>query len=110
MSKQHYFCRLIPPRPTFPQDITPEEKLLMQEHARYTRKAFIAGKILIYGPVRANSGTFGMALLEVADEGEARQFLRNDPSVRAGLNTFEISHMMIAGAQAKPPTKKDFLN
>lgn len=43
MSKQHFFCRLIPPRAAFPQDITAEEKLLMQEHARYTREGFIAG-------------------------------------------------------------------
>ena len=35
-------------------DITAEEKLLMQDHGRYTREHFLAGKILIYGPVMAS--------------------------------------------------------
>ena len=46
----------------------------MQEHARYTRQSFDAGKILIYGPVMAPGGAFGMAVFEVADVSEVRQF------------------------------------
>ena len=99
MSKQHFFVRLIPPRPTFPMDITPEEKLLMQEHARYTRQSFDAGKILIYGPVMMPGGAFGMAVFEVADEAEVRQVLENDPSVLAGMNKFEIHPMRVGAAQ-----------
>jgi uncharacterized protein len=91
--------KLIPPRPTFPMDITPEEKLLMREHARYTRESFDAGKILIYGPVMAPGGAFGMAVFEVADEAEVRQVLENDPTVLAGLNSFEIYHMRLGAAQ-----------
>jgi hypothetical protein len=100
MSKQYFFVRLIPPRPTFPMDITPDEKLLMQEHARYTRASFDAGKILIYGPVMAPGGAFGMAVFEVEDMSEVRQFLENDPSVHGGLNTFEIQPMRLGAAQA----------
>lgn len=100
MAKQYFFVRLLPPRATFPMDITPEEKLLMQEHARYTRECFDAGKILIYGPVMAPTGAFGMAAFEVEDISEVRQFLENDPSVRAGLNTFEIHPMRLGAAQA----------
>jgi uncharacterized protein YciI len=99
MSKQHFFVRLIPPRPTFPMDITPEEKLLMQEHVRYTRQSFDAGKILIFGPVMAPGGAFGMAVFEVAEEAEVRRFLENDPTVLAGLNTFEIHPMRVGAAQ-----------
>jgi hypothetical protein len=81
------FCEIDPPRATFPMDITSEEKLLMQEHARYTRRSFDAGKILIYGPVMAPGGAFGMAVFEVADEAEVRQFLENDPTVLARLKS-----------------------
>jgi hypothetical protein len=49
MSKQHCFFKLIPPRPTFPFDITSEEKLLMDEHSRYFEEQFAAGIILLYG-------------------------------------------------------------
>jgi uncharacterized protein len=80
-------------------DITPEEKLLMQEHVRYTRQSFDAGKILIYGPVMAPGGAFGMAVFEVADEAEVRRVLESDPTVLAGLNKFEIHPMRVGAAQ-----------
>jgi uncharacterized protein YciI len=99
MSKQHFFVRLIPPRATFPMDMTPEQRVLMQEHARYTREGFDAGKILVYGPVMAPAGAFGMAVFESSDEAEVRLFLENDPTVRAGLNSFEIHPMRLGAAQ-----------
>lgn len=76
-----------------------EERVLMNAHTVYTKQHFAAGKILIYGPVMAAGGPFGMAVLEVADEAEVRQILENDPTVRAGLNRFELSPMMLGGAQ-----------
>jgi uncharacterized protein YciI len=100
MSKPHYFFKLIPPRPTFPQDMSDDEKLLMKEHARYFQQHFAAGRVLLFGPVMATGGTFGLAVLEVEDEAEARQFGENDPSVRAGLNRFELYPMQLGGARA----------
>jgi uncharacterized protein len=99
MSKQHFFVRLIPPRPTFPMDITEDERVLMQQHARYTRESFDAGKILVYGPVMVAAGAFGMAVFEAENETEVRQVLENDPSVLAGLNTYEIAPMRLGAAQ-----------
>ena len=101
MSKQHYFFKLIPPRPTFPQDITENEAALMKEHSSYFQRHFDAGKLLLYGPVMAPDWAFGVGILEVADEGEARQFGENDPSVRAGLNRWEIYPMRVSGWRAK---------
>jgi len=101
MNKQHFFFKLIPPRPTFLQDITDEEKVLMNEHGAYFQEQFDAGKLLLYGPVMAPGGAFGVGILEVADEAEARQFGENDPSVRAGLNRWEIYPMRVTGSRAK---------
>jgi uncharacterized protein YciI len=101
--KQHFFFQLIPPRPTFPYDITDEEKRLMDEHSRYFAEHFAAGKLLLYGPASAKSGTFGLAVREVECEEEARQFGAGDPSVKAGLKTFEIHPMRVAAARAKEP-------
>jgi uncharacterized protein YciI len=99
MNKHHYFVKLIPPRSTFAQDITDEEKLLMQEHVRYTHDNFTAGIVLLYGPVMATHGPFGIAVLEVADEAAARQFIESDPTVQAGLNKFELYPMRLAAAR-----------
>lgn len=101
MTKQHYFCKLIPPWPTFALDMTDEERRLMQEHVRYMREQFDAGKVLIYGPVMASEGAFGMAVLEVTSEAEAREFVAGDPTQKAGLNRYEFNPMQVAAAKAK---------
>lgn len=101
MAKQHYFFKLIPPRSTFAADMTAEERGLMEEHARFMREHFDAGTILSFGPVMAASGAFGVAVFEVEDELEARRICENDPTVRAGVNTFELHPMHLAAAQAK---------
>lgn len=101
MEKQHYFFKLIPPRSTFPADITPDEAALMQRHAVYWAEHFAAGRVLAYGPVFAPGAAFGLGVLEVENEAEARQFGDNDPSVLGGLNRFEIHPMRVVGSRAK---------
>jgi uncharacterized protein len=99
MSKQHFYFKLIPPRVTFGADMTAEERALMMEQVRYTREAFDAGKILIYGPVMASAGAFGFAVLEMEDAAEVQKFGDEDPSVKAGMNKFEFYPMKIGAAR-----------
>jgi uncharacterized protein len=101
MDKQHYYFKLIPPRPAFPQDITDEERALMEKHATYFQQQFDAGKPLLYGPVMAPDGAFGVGILEVADEAEGQRFADNDPSVLAGLNRFVLYPMRVVASRAK---------
>jgi uncharacterized protein YciI len=101
MEKQHFFFKLIPPRPTFPADITPAEGALMERHSVYFAERFAAGQVLAYGPVLAAGGAFGLAILEVENEAEARAFGDNDPSVLGGLNRYEIHPMRLVAARAK---------
>ncbi len=101
MPKEHYFLKLIAPRSSFVADITDAERLLMEEHARYTQERFDAGDVLLFGPVLATDGAFGVAILEVVDETAARRFGNGDPAVRAGLMTFELHRMRVADAHAK---------
>jgi uncharacterized protein YciI len=76
-----------------------EERALMKEHAAYVRGFFDDGTVLAYGPVLDPEGAFGIGLLEMEDEAEARRFAENDPSVQAGMNGFTIVPMRIAAAQ-----------
>ncbi len=101
MDKQYYYFELIPPRPTFPQDITSDERAVMDKHSAYFQQQFELGRLLLYGPVLAPKGAFGLAVLEVADEAEARRFGQDDPSVLAGLNRFEIYPMRVVASRAK---------
>lgn len=96
---KHFFLKLVPPRATFPYDITDAEKALMGQHAAYMKGEFEAGRVLVYGPVLAPTNAFGLAVLEVEDEAEARRMLDADPTVLAGLNRYEIFPMMVAAAR-----------
>jgi hypothetical protein len=47
MTKQHYFFKLIPPRPTFPHDMTDDERRLMDEHGAQRQ---VRGRCRIQNP------------------------------------------------------------
>lgn len=96
----HFFARLIPPRATFPTDMTAEERSLMEQHVTYTQQHFDAGRVLVFGPVFASSGAFGIAILDLADMEAAKQLLDGDPTVIAGLNRYELWPMKLGAAQA----------
>lgn len=93
--KQTFYMKLVAPRPTFAQDMTPEETKLMVAHAAYWKEIFATGKVLIIGPVMEAKGSFGIAVLEVANEDEAWALANADPSVKAGLNKVELSPMHV---------------
>jgi uncharacterized protein len=101
MAKQHFYVRLIPPRPTFASDMSADERAMMQKHVVYFRGLFEQGKVLIFGPVLDPTDNFGMAVMEVADLAEAEQLLAQDPTALAGLNRFRISPMVVGAARAK---------
>jgi uncharacterized protein len=97
---QLYFLRLLPPRPTFVQDMTDSERALMGEHAAYARTVFESGKLLAYGPVFDPEGSFGMAILQVDNDDELESFIANDPTILAGLNRYTYAPMLLGGSQA----------
>jgi uncharacterized protein YciI len=96
---QHFALRLVPPRATFPFDMDEREAALMAEHAAYLRGHFEAGAVLLYGPVLDADMPYGLAVLEVADEAAARAFADNDPTVLAGVNSYQLTPMVVGGAQ-----------
>jgi uncharacterized protein YciI len=96
----HFFLKLIPPRASFPFDITDEERAIMADHAVYLKEIFVAGKLLSYGPVFDTAGAYGMGIFETADQAEAEAIMAQDPSITSGLNTFALFPMRVTGAQA----------
>ena len=97
---QHFFFKLIPPRPTFATDMSDSERALMLQHVSYIRTFYDTGRVLAYGPVQASEGSYGFAVLEMPDAAAAEAFATNDPTILAGLNRYEIAPMRLGGAQA----------
>jgi uncharacterized protein YciI len=89
----YFFVKLLPPRPTFPQDMTEGERILMQSHAVYLKGLQDQGIAPVYGPVLDPNGAWGMAIIVCETEEQARTYMNNDPTVKAHLNTYELSPM-----------------
>jgi hypothetical protein len=90
--KKRFLYKLIPPRPTFTQDMTEAERKAMEEHAIYWKDLTDRGIAVVFGLVLDPKGPWGVAIVDVADEPDARVLGINDPAVKAGL-TFDVYPM-----------------
>ena len=88
--KKAYFFKLIPPRKTFTTDMTQDERNIMLQHIAYWKKNMDEGRVVAFGPVLHPEGAFGIGIIQVDDEDEAKTFAENDPSITSGLNTYEF--------------------
>ncbi|MDT5018677.1 MAG: hypothetical protein QOD39_4837 [Mycobacterium sp.] len=94
MSEALFLFRLIPPRADFAQTMTPEEQHSMTLHMGYWQDLLADGKVVVYGPVADPEGVWGMGVLRAADRAEVLAIGERDPSVNAGVNTFEVFEIM----------------
>jgi len=90
-----WFIRLVP-RSTFLQDMTEDEKKVMQAHYVYWKDLFNKGVCVFGGPVLNPTGVYGVLAVRAATEDEARALAAGDPSVKAGINKIEVAEMKIA--------------
>jgi uncharacterized protein YciI len=103
--KKSWFVRLIPPRTTFPQDMTEPEKKIMEDHYAYWKGRFEAGICVFGGPVMDPKGAYGVLAIRAATEDEARAIASADPSVKGGLMRLEVAEMQIAFLPPVPSRK-----
>lgn len=50
--------------------------------------------MVVYGPVAEPEGVWGLGALRAADRAEVLAIAEQDPSVTAGVNTFEVFEIM----------------
>jgi uncharacterized protein YciI len=94
MSQTLFLFRLIPPRADFAQTMTTDELSAMAGHMEYWQQLLRDGKVLVYGPVADPEGVWGLGVLRAADRAEVLAIGERDPSVTAGINTFEVLEIM----------------
>ena len=94
----HYFLKLIPPRPSFPEDMDEREKEIMGRHADYLARLLRDGRGVAFGPVFDPSGIFGMGIVKTADEAAARALTDMDPAVSEGVGRYDIFPMRLLQA------------
>ena len=92
---QYFFLKLVPPRPTFSQDMTEAERAVMQEHVLYWKGLTDQGTAIVYGPVSDPNGGYGMGVVEVETEADVQRLIAGDPVRKANLLTFEYYPMRV---------------
>ena len=74
--------------------MTPAEQDAMQRHQAYWQDLLAEGRVVVYGPVADPEGIWGMGVLRAADRAQVLEIGNSDPSVLAGVNTFEVFEIM----------------
>ena len=82
---QHYYVEFLGTREGWPDNMTAAEEQVMEEHYFYLRDLVAKGKALLAGPVIEKR--FGLIILQVYSETEARQIMNNEPSVAKDVHT-----------------------
>jgi uncharacterized protein YciI len=89
-----FFFKLLPPRPSFTQDMTEAERELMERHAAYWQVLLNRGSVLVFGPVFDPKGPYGAGIAAFEDEAAARAFAAHDPVIKADCGfTYDICPM-----------------
>ena len=92
-----FCCRLLPPRPTFAFDMTPEERKVMQAHAGYWRELLGKGHAIVFGPVNDPKGGWGLGVIRAASAEELHQLKDRDPVILANIGfSYEVLPMLTA--------------
>jgi uncharacterized protein len=89
-----FVFRLIAPRPTFALDMSDEEQEVMGRHAAHWQPLVDSGRMVVFGPVLDDTGSWGLGVVEADDEEELRAFAANDPVVTTGTARLEMGKML----------------
>jgi uncharacterized protein YciI len=88
--KIHFMLKSTPPRATFHQDMTEEERNIMLQHITYWTDKQNQGIALVFGPVLNPKAPHGLAIIEVENESQVPKLVAEDPAVITGIMTTEF--------------------
>jgi hypothetical protein len=86
-----FFVRLVPPRPTFAQDISAGEQEIMQRHGAFWPDLVHKRIAVVCGPVLDPAGIYEIGVIEAESEPALRALLEDDPG--KSLLLYEIHTM-----------------
>ena len=89
-----FVFRLKAPRATFALDMTPEEQEIMARHAAYWQPWIDSGRMVVFGPILDDTGSWGLGVVEADNEDELRAHAAEDPAVTTGTGEIEIGKML----------------
>jgi len=87
----HFALKLLPNRPTFAQDMTAEEREIMQQHVIYWKGLMDKGFVLVFGPVLDPAAVYGLGIIEADNVEQVQTLIKEDPASK--INTYEFYPM-----------------
>jgi hypothetical protein len=97
----YFLSKLIPPRPTFPLDMSGEERSVMLAHQDYWLPHVNAGLVLVMGPVLDPEGAYGVMIVNTPALKMLEDWQRQDPVMLAGLG-FAFENYPMPSAKVAP--------
>ena len=91
---EHFLIIYYPPRKDFTTNHTPEESDAVGRHFLYLKDLHEKKTVLMAG--RVEDARFGIALLAVDSEKQAKEIMENDPAVKARVFKAELLPFMVA--------------
>jgi uncharacterized protein YciI len=96
---KYYLYRLIPPRSTFPADMSADEANAMKEHVAYWTDLAKKGTAVAFGPVADPAGAWGVAIVEAGTDEHIRLIAESDPVIKRRLGfrneVFPMSNVIL---------------
>ncbi len=89
----YYLYKLIPPRPTFADDMDEDEQMVMGQHVGYWSELAETGTALVFGPVADPAGAYGLAIVDADSEADVRGIGDADPAVTSRVCTYDVYAM-----------------
>ena len=74
--------------------MTDEEREIMGQHAAYWQPYLDSDRMVVFGPVLDDTGSWGLGVVEAEDEDELRAFAARDPAVTSGTANIELGKML----------------
>ncbi|MFX0029989.1 MAG: YciI family protein [Candidatus Hermodarchaeota archaeon] len=85
IDKQNFYAIIKPYRQDFITNPKEEEEKIMSDHFEYLKSLLKQKKLFLAGPTLIPEEPFGLIILETETEEEAKELIKADPSVKAGI-------------------------
>ena len=97
----YFLSKLIPPRPTFPLDMSEAERGVMLAHQDYWLPHLNAGLVVVMGPVIDPKGAYGVMVAHAPSLKMLEDWQRQDPAILSGRG-FAFENYSMPAAKVAP--------
>jgi uncharacterized protein YciI len=88
---------LRPIRPESVEDPTPDEERAVGAHFAHLQRGAADGTIVLAGPsIAGPENAFGLVVLDLEDEQEARALMESDPAITGGVMAGELRPLRLS--------------